>query len=565
MPYAHKEESYIVKRKKHTPRKLAALMLSALLGMTTLGGTAYAGETMDVNLDDSIQMALANNRTLKQSIASRDSARWGLSLARRTKGPTLSWQGTAYRIGGHDYDSARENYYAGLIHNSYRSAYGNTVTLSYPLYTGGQLESNIESAKYALNSADLSLENTLQTVKATATQYYYDILQARNTIEVREQSVSTLTEHLENVNAQYHVGIVAKSDVLYSQVELANAQQALVTAKNNYDVAISTLNNYIGLPTDTILVPKDQLTYTKYDLTLPGCTAFALENRPDQVVANYAVKQAEEAKSAAKAGYRPTVNAMVTKDLTGSREFKHDMEDNWAAGLSANWNIFDNGVTNARVHQADAALIQAQEQAAATNEAIQLEVRQAYLNMLAAEKNISTTQVAVTQAEEDYKIAQVRYSAGVDTNLAVMDAEEKLTEARMNYYTALYDYNTSKASLDKAMGIPVGIDVTRYVTAAEAGKSANKAREDAAIVEDAKKQPKAEKPREPVLAENPDGTISMPSQLVEEDLAKRDMSDGPKPAEIASLFGSAQAPAAQAASSSNPAQSSESVEAEMAQ
>ena len=54
---------------------------------------------------------------------------------------------------------------------------------------------------------------------------------------VQQDAVNTLQEHLDNVNAQYRVGTVAKSDVLASQVQLANAQQALVTAQNNYDIA----------------------------------------------------------------------------------------------------------------------------------------------------------------------------------------------------------------------------------------------------------------------------------------------------------------------------------------
>ena len=134
-------------------------------------------------------------------------------------------------------------------------------------------------------------------------------------------------------------------------------------------------------------------------------------------------------------------------------------------------------MTRASVRAAEASLLKAKETSAQTDEAIQLDVRTAYLNLQAAEKNIQTTSTAVTQAEEDYKIAQVRYSAGVGTNLDVMDAEEKLTEARTNYYTSLYSYNTSKASLDKAMGLPVDLDVVRYTAAEQEGKSAPKARE----------------------------------------------------------------------------------------
>ena len=73
-----------------------------------------------------------------------------------------------------------------------------------------------------------------------------------------------------------------------------------------------------------------------------------------------------------------------------------------------------------------------------------------------ADKRIETTQVAVEKAEEDYKIAGVRYSAGVGTNLDVIDAQVALTDAKNNYIQAMYDYNTSKADLDKAMGIAVG-------------------------------------------------------------------------------------------------------------
>ena len=74
-------------------------------------------------------------------------------------------------------------------------------------------------------------------------------------------------------------------------------------------------------------------------------------------------------------------------------------------------------------------------------------------------------------------IAQMRYTEGIDNNLSVMDAQEKLTEARTNYYNALYTYNISKAQLDKAMGVPVNIDVPSYVEAQQEGKTSEKALE----------------------------------------------------------------------------------------
>ena len=118
-------------------------------------------------------------------------------------------------------------------------------------------------------------------------------------------------------------------------------------------------------------------------------------------------------------------------------------------------NLFDGNVTKAKVRQAEARLTKSVEQANQKQDVIQLEVRQAYLNMLEAEKRITTSKVTVDKGQEDFKIAQVRYSAGVGTNLDVIDSQLALTQAKTNYIQAMYDYNTSRAKLDKAMGIAV--------------------------------------------------------------------------------------------------------------
>lgn len=498
-----------MKKNKRLNKKLTAALVTACISASC--GTGFAAPTQKLDLYDSIERALVHNRSIKQALASVDSARWNLSSARRALGPTLSWSTGASKIGG--------KAYRGATNPNYSQNYTNTVSASMPLYSGGRLESQVDSSRYGLNAADLSLENTKQTVKYQATAYYYQILQRRNLIDVEEEAVKTLEEHLANVQAQYRVGTVAKSDVLASQVQLANAQQALVTAQNNYDVAMATLNNLIGLPTETILDIDDQLKYTKYDLDLQDCTDYALMNRPDGIAYDYAVKQAEASVEIAKAGRRPTVNLAASKAIAGEHPFDddHTSSDAWSAGVNASWSFFDNNVTGANIRAAESSLRSAQEQAAAAKETIQLDVRTAYLDLIAAEKNIHTTAVAVEQAEEDYKIAQVRYSAGVDTNLAVMDAQEKLTEARTNYYTALYEYNTSKASLDKAMGIPVDIDVPVYVAAEQSGKTSKKALTEAALNDEAVDE-KAIRTVEPVVV-NENATV-VPSEKGKNELVK---------------------------------------------
>lgn len=435
---------------KRGKARLAALVAAGIIGLC---GAAEAADIVELTLDESIEMALENNRTIKEAESDTDSARWALREARRNSGPTLAWSGNALKLDGKSYEGMRHE----------RSFYNN-FSISYPLYTGGRIENNIEAAELGVDSADLTLEAQRQVTKLRATAAYFQILQYRNLIQVNQEAVDTMQAHLDNVNAQYRVGTVAKSDVLRSQVELADQQQALVNAQNNYDIAVATFNNIVGLPTGTIIDAKDELTYTKYDISLPGCTDYALIHRPDGIAAERGVLRAKAAMKAAKAGYRPSVSARAERTFAGDGAFKrnYDSNDATTVGIVASWDIFDNNVTEAQVQQNKAAIRRAEQLLYETQESIQLDVRTAYLSLLSAEKNIHTTRVAVEQAQEDYKIAQVRYSAGVGTNLDVMDAEDKLIETQTTYINALYNYNTSKAELDQSMGVKVGLDIAKY-------------------------------------------------------------------------------------------------------
>ncbi len=510
-------------RENHTwGRKWTALVLGGLLSFSAATAAASA-EVVDLTLEESIRLALDNNRTIKMAESDVEAAVWARHEARRNGGLTLSWKGSATTLGGRSVADARLA--EPLTGIKYDRTFYNHLTLQFPLYTGGQLENSIEAAEYGLDAAGLTLEATRQTIRARATSAYYKILQCRNMIQVNQEAVDTLEAHLRNVEAQYRVGMVAKSDVLRSQVELANQQQALVNAQNSYDIAIASFNNLVGLPTDTIVNASDELTYTKYDLQLSECTWYALEHRPDGIAADRAMKAAEAQMRATKAGYRPKIMAQAERVFSGDKAFgtNHAGSDTMSVGVVASWNIFDNNITEAQVEQRKEEVYRAEQRFLALQEKIQLDVQTAYLNLLAAEKNIQTTKVAVDKAQEDYKIAQVRYSAGVGTNLDVMDAEESLIRAQTIYITALYNYNTSKAALDQAMGLSVGLDITPYQAGdisqmipvrPAADTSQNLTARDAATPKSrAIKLPRAERP-----AKVPDAAVS-PRVSVEESAA----------------------------------------------
>lgn len=421
-------------------RRLAALLAGGFL----LANSAYAlAAPVDLSLDDSIALALKNNPAVKIAESGKEKSYWSLQEAKAGKGFNLDLSHSAAR-------SDSSNGAVVGAHNNF----SNSLQLTLPLYTGGRLEGLIDKAELGHKVSDLNVYATRQQIKLSATTAYYNVLQTRNLLEVSKQSVDDFTGHLKNVQAQFDVGTVAKSDVLQTQVKLANAQNSMIKAQNGYELAIASLNNVIGLPLDSQVSLKEELNYQPYSATLEDSIKYALVNRPEISQAEANIQSAKDDIKIAKSGDLPSLSLKGSNNWQDS-EFPGSKNSNWTVSMSLGLNVFDSGLTRSQVNQAKQNVTTSQEQARQQRDTVALEVRQAYLSMREAEKRIDTSKVAVDQAQEDFRISQVRYSAGVGTNLDVMDAELALAQAKTNYIQALYDYNTSKAQLDKAMGIKV--------------------------------------------------------------------------------------------------------------
>lgn len=168
--------------------KFLLALLSAMFAATQIA----SAEFYELNLDDCIELALKNNRTIEQSVELRENAKWILKRQRRATGPSITWSGAVNKIGGDDYVTRRT-----ASDSNYEHTFDNTLRFSYPLYSGGKNENNIASAQLNLNSADLNLENTKQQIVFDTTSAYYDVLRNKNLVNVKEDTVNLLQKHLD--------------------------------------------------------------------------------------------------------------------------------------------------------------------------------------------------------------------------------------------------------------------------------------------------------------------------------------------------------------------------------
>lgn len=426
------------------------MLLQKNLASSITEAAAPEAAAMDIDLKGAVTTAIQNNRDITIAELERREAEADVSAAAAKKNPSVSysWQRNQYPT---------QVVTTALGTQSSNHGYSQGINVSWPIWTFGKVEGAIDAARYQKNIADLTVYKTEADTKLAAVQAYYQYLEAVKLAEVQAQSVTDYASHLNNVQQQFDAGIVAKLDVLSSNVSLANAKQKSIAADNTRDVAEANLNNIMRIPMNTTLNPLDKnFPEPEFDLTMEQAILMAQKYRWELVEADYGVKAAQASLRSAKAGYLPTVS------VGGGYSWKEASvtavdKDDWAVQGGLSWSLWDGGATQASVKKADAAVKTAQETLLQAREKIELEVRQDYLNVLSYKEQIRAAEASVAQAEEAYKIATVRYSSGVGINLDVLDAELALNTARTNYITALYNYNIGLATLEHAMGVPAVI------------------------------------------------------------------------------------------------------------
>ena len=155
----------------------------------------------------------------------------------------------------------------------------------------------------------------------------------------------------------------------------------------------------------------------------------------------------------AEAGKKLSVSISAGPSVSQSFEPSSRSNYDLQAGVSANWNVFDSGVTNAQIDEAKANRDTAKLNLQKAQEDADLAVRTAYYNMREAEHRLDSTEDAVGQAEQDAYIAREKYRVGEGILLDVIDARKALSTAKLNHISAQYDYVRYKAKVVNEMGI----------------------------------------------------------------------------------------------------------------
>lgn len=329
-------------------------------------------------------------------------------------------------------------------------------SLKQPLFTGFALLSTYELAKLGVDRSEMELELEKTDIILRVKESYFNILRTDKGVEVGRMDVEARESHVEVAKNYYDVGIIPINDLLKAEVELANSRQAVVKVENAAALARSSFNRLLARPVNQPVEVEPMWTYVPEGVDFDDAMNRALKQRPEIKLVDIGLQQADQQIRLAKSKYYPEVsfNYDYIKegdewDVSGS-----DIHEpsRWQATAVASWTFWEWGKTASAVREKESIKKQLHLNRFSIVDGVSLEIRQAALEIDQTEKNIPTTKKAVEQAEENLRVNQERYKAQVTTMTEVLDAQTLLTQARVNYYTALIEHHVAKARLQRAMG-----------------------------------------------------------------------------------------------------------------
>lgn len=440
------------------------LFLAAIAAAVSIAQTP-GDPVRTFTLEDCIAIALRQNPTLQREQKNVEIAQTSLTRAFGTYLPSINASagysrqlnvegGRAVNIGGQVF----------VLGPPEPNSYSMNAVASYTLFNGFAREATYSQARNELDAAGLAYERTRQQIILNVRTQYLDVLRALQTVRVRRDNLELGRQELARVRALYDAGRVPVTTVYTQEADLGTRELDLLTAENGLLQAKAVLLATMGLPPDqeaefsetsvATTISDDEIAAFRKEIGSPAAVvAAALARRSDVRALDARVRAADNAITVAQAAFMPQLNLAGGWSWSNTRFDQFSEFGRYFVSMNVQIPIFDNFGAATQRQQAVLQMEQRQFEQRQLEQQVRTEVRQALLELDAAEKQLDITARALKAAEQSYAASSERFRLGAGTQHEYLTASNQLVAARINRIAAIYGYRAAQARVRFAMGI----------------------------------------------------------------------------------------------------------------
>jgi len=439
-----------------------------------------------ISLDESVNLALKNNRNLLIAKEEVEKAKMTYNDVRGMLLPQVTLQG-GYELSrtnlppnaippqmdfmpGLSQTASMDDYYlagalAGVVNSMIPStpqdqaSVAMQLKMTQVLFLGGKLINGIKAVDRYRSIQRLNYWVEEQNLILKTHEIFYQCLLAEKLAQVQQDGLNMANQHLARVEAFFEEGMVSEFDLLRARLEVAKLEPQVLQAKNTYEIALSAFRMHLGSE-DESLRPEGEFALPEMmEVTLEEALSSGKEKRVELELIDIATEVAQIKYNAEKGNYLPNIALSADYSLfTAADDFsieKDDFGSRYSIGIGIQIPIFTGLSNTSKRNHAKSVYLQAQYQQRDLENMIRLEITQNWQNLQHTFHNYEVQSQNIRMAERSLEIAQARYDNQVGIQLEVFDARITLSGIRLQYLQSIYNVIIDQLKLTKSMGIKI--------------------------------------------------------------------------------------------------------------
>lgn len=431
----------MTRNRRHS--SIGTITLGALVGALFACALSYTQGAAAQSLEEALVLAYQNNPTLQAERARLRAVDEGVPEA------LAGWRPTVEIAGDLGAAYSRTD---GMVPNagSHTGApYGVGLTAVAPVYQGGRVSAQVDSAENRVNAGRAQLQAVEQSILLSTATAYMDVLRYLSEIELSRSSERVVSRQLQAAMDRLEVGEVTRTDVALAEARLAQAGAERVAAEGGMMSARAMYQQVTGQPPGTLSWPPAPMGLPQ---TEEDALAAANDANPSITAASFIAQAAQTDIEAASAALRPQVS--IIGDLRQRFDSSALIEQTTDASIKASVRVplYQGGAANARVRQSKQIAAQRLLELDQSRRTVQEQVAHAWRALTSARAQITAFESQVAAAAVALDGIEQETLVGLRTTLDVLDAEQEHFKAQINRVRAKREEIVAAYQLKAAVG-----------------------------------------------------------------------------------------------------------------
>ena len=310
---------------------------------------------------------------------------------------------------------------------------------------------NYRSAREVAHAQEQSARDARDLVVLGVGGAYLQVVAAEARVRTERTQVATAQALFDQGSQQRAVGVLSLTDLNRSEVQLLTERQRLVSLENDLSKQKINLARLTGLPVTDAFQVIDEVPFAPAPaVNEEAALKEAFENRADLKAAEAQIRAARLTHAAARAERLPSLSLSADYGAIGTNP--NQSHGTFTVVGTLNVPIWQGGRTEGDIEQADAALVQRQAESEDTRSRVESEIRNAFLDLRTAAQQVEVARRNIEVSKQNLDLTRQRFTAGVSENVEVVQAQQSVSSAELDYIDSVFAHNVAKLSLARALG-----------------------------------------------------------------------------------------------------------------